>query len=120
MFSRHVALLARRSTRSSTGFTPTSSLMLSNFFTTTTTTNMPERSANGDYNHVTLAEAIEMPRHTSEFNAELLVKAALHGNPSAIRERLVREVMRVDNISHPQANQIVNDITAANKTGLFR
>lgn len=82
-------------------------------FTSTTTT-----LADTPYKHVTLEEARAMPRHVSEYSADLVVKAALHGHASSVRERLIREVMSVKHINYQRANAIVNDMSHANSSGL--
>jgi hypothetical protein len=54
-----------------------------------------------------------------EYSAELLISAALHGDDDAIRERLVREVMRVDSIEWVEATQQVDTIRDTNQSGLL-
>ena len=55
----------------------------------------------------TMAEVQLLPRHVSEYSSELLISAALHGDSDAIRERLTREVMRVDSLEwHDATNKI--------------
>jgi len=54
----------------------------------------------------------------SEYSADLVVKAALHGHASSVRERLIREVMSVKHINYQRANAIVNDMSHANSSGL--
>ena len=58
----------------------------------------------------TLSEVQLLPRHVSEYSPELLISCALHGDPDAIRERLTREVMRVDGVEWREANAIVDEI----------
>ena len=48
-----------------------------------------------------------------------MISAALHGDDDAIRERLVREVMRVDNIEWVEATQQVDTIRDTNQSGLL-
>ena len=94
------------------------------FFTTTTANNDDEKAAaiktdpNAHYKRPTLKDAQCMPRPVSEFSSTLLLQSALQSDPSAVRERLVREIIAVDKVSYPEANQIVNDISAANISGL--
>ena len=65
----------------------------------------------------TVEEVQMLPRHVSEYSAEMLISAALHGDEDAIRERLVREVMRVDQIEWREATVKVDEIAAANQSG---
>jgi hypothetical protein len=60
-----------------------------------------------------------LPRHASEYSAELLISAALHGDDDAIRERLVREVMRVDSVEWKEASNIVDVVRDTNQSGLL-
>ena len=66
----------------------------------------------------TVSEVQLLPRHVSEYSAELLISAALHGDDDAIRERLVREVMRVDSVEWPDATSRVSEIRDCNQSGL--
>ena len=66
----------------------------------------------------TLSEVQLLPRHVSEYSPELLISCALHGDPDAIRERLTREVMRVDGVEWREANAIVDEIHHSNDSGL--
>jgi len=67
----------------------------------------------------TVGDVQLLPRHVSEYSAELLISAALHGDDDAIRERLVREVMRVDSIEWVEATQQVDTIRDTNQSGLL-
>lgn len=66
----------------------------------------------------TLSEVQLLPRHVSEYSAELLISCALHGDPDAIRERLTREVMRVDGVEWREANAMVEEIHDSNGSGI--
>ena len=63
----------------------------------------------------TLAEVQLLPRHVSEYSPTLLISAALHGDPDAIKERLVREVMRVDQAVWTDATQTVEEMKDTSK-----
>ena len=65
-----------------------------------------------------VSEVQLLPRHVSEYSAELLISAALHGDEDAIKERLVREVMRVDSIEWDDATTKVVEIEDTNQSGL--
>ena len=66
----------------------------------------------------TLSEVSMLPRHVSEYSPELLISSALAGDPEAIRERLTREVMRVDRVEWSEANDVVDQIHDANGSGI--
>ena len=72
----------------------------------------------GSLKRPTVQEVQMLPRHVSEYSADLLISAALHGDPDAIRERLVREVMRVDGVEWRIANGTVEEMGENNRTGL--
>jgi hypothetical protein len=85
-----------------------------------TATSIKQNDKEEEYKRPTLEEARNMPRHVSEYSADLLVKTALHGDPASARERLLREIMRVKGINYQRANARVNDISHANKSGLAK
>jgi hypothetical protein len=60
-----------------------------------------------------------MPRHYFEFSNEVLLGAALSGDQEAREERLIREIMVVDNCSWDDAQPRFAEIVAANRNGLF-
>jgi hypothetical protein len=66
----------------------------------------------------TMAEVQLLPRHVSEYSSELLISAALHGDSDAIRERLTREVMRVDSLEWDDATNKIAEIENTNQSGL--
>ena len=66
----------------------------------------------------TLSEVSMLPRHVSEYSPELLISSALAGDADAIRERLTREVMRVDEVEWNDADKIVEEMHEANGTGI--
>lgn len=66
----------------------------------------------------TQQEVVSLPRHVSEYPNELLIGAALQGDSQAIRERLVREVMFVDNVHWNVASHKVDEMSDANQSGL--
>lgn len=54
--------------------------------------------------------AMLQPTHVSEMGHSTLAHLALQGNHFAHRERLIREVMSVDNISWDEAHQIIEEM----------
>jgi hypothetical protein len=69
-------------------------------------------TSSGDY--PTIPDANRMPRNYRELTNESIAILALEGIDEATKERLVREVMRVDNISWPEATLKVQEMDAIN------
>lgn len=60
-----------------------------------------------------------MPRHYHEFPNDVLITAALVGDQEAREERLIREIMAVDDVSWSEANDKFAEIVQCNREGLF-
>lgn len=69
--------------------------------------------------HVTIDEAKRMPRKYEELSNDLLVMIALLGDQEAREERLIREIMAVDNISWKEAERTFLKIVESNRKYLF-
>ena len=72
-----------------------------------------------EFRRPTIADVQSLPQHISDFPANLLVSACLHGHADAIRERLVREVMRVDGTKWTVASSTVDAMETYNQQGLW-
>ena len=60
-----------------------------------------------------------MPRHYFEFPNDVLIGAAIMGDQEAREERLIREVMSVDDVDWDTAHVKFEEIVAENRSGLF-
>jgi hypothetical protein len=68
---------------------------------------------------VTIAEAKKAPRHYNEMSNDVLSAMAASGDQEAREERLVREIMAVDNIDWHEAHHRFERIAERNRSGLF-
>jgi len=57
-------------------------------------------------------------RHVCELDNDTLVLLAVEGDPDACKERLVREIMAVDEVSWDDAQPRIKEISAANNEGM--
>jgi hypothetical protein len=67
----------------------------------------------------TLELAMAMPRDFCDMTNEALCIYAAQGNHEAHRERLLREIMNVDNVSWKDAHKKLEEMEAANKKTMF-
>lgn len=65
-----------------------------------------------------IADAKDMVRHPSEMPNDLLLKLAYGGDADACKERLIREIMSVDNVEWEEGNKIMLKMKQDNKTGM--
>jgi len=65
-----------------------------------------------------LSEARKMPRQPCEMENETLLHLAYNGHQDACEERLIREIMTVDEIEWDEANTIMETMKADNKSGM--
>ena len=73
--------------------------------------------------HLALAHKTEidderMPTTYADYSNHVLLMLSAHGDDQAIRERMVRDVMKVDSIDHVEAETKVQEIEQAAKSGL--
>ena len=73
--------------------------------------------------HLALAHKTEidderMPTTYADYSNHVLLMLSAHGDDQAIRERMVRDVMKVDSIDHLEAETKVQEIEQAAKSGL--
>mmetsp|Transcript_10370 Transcript_10370/g.12583 ORF Transcript_10370/g.12583 Transcript_10370/m.12583 type:complete len:233 (+) Transcript_10370:29-727(+) len=61
--------------------------------------------------------AKDMPREYSEMSINILIPLAVRGNYEARRERLIREIMAVDDVDHDTATSKQQSISSANRSG---
>eukprot|EP00296_Roombia_truncata_P000704 JP436391.1.p1 GENE.JP436391.1~~JP436391.1.p1 ORF type:complete len:261 (+),score=61.19 JP436391.1:2-784(+) len=66
----------------------------------------------------TMEDAKNMPRFYSEFSNEALAIMATQGEQGARQERLIREIMIVDNVSWDDAQPTFQAMSEANKAGM--
>jgi len=71
-----------------------------------------------DVKKCSLEHARAMPRDYSEVSNDVLVTAALCGNQNAQAERLIREIMTVENVSWEEAQPIFKKVSDQNKAGM--
>lgn len=64
---------------------------------------------------VTVEQAKKMPRNYNEMPNEILLNMAIMGDQEAREERLIREIMAVDNVSWPEANLTFAKILESNR-----
>ena len=69
--------------------------------------------------HVSIANAKTMPRHYNQMPSDVLLVMAAGGDQDAREERVIREIMAVDNVEWPAARQTFLKIVDANRRGLF-
>ena len=73
--------------------------------------------------HLALAHKTEidderMPTTYADYSNHVLLMLSAHGDDQAIRERMVRDVMKVDGVEHIEAEKTVGEIEQAAKSGL--
>lgn len=68
---------------------------------------------------VTIEEAKKMPKHYRDMPNDALLTMAIMGDQEAREERLIREIMGVDNITWEQAQPTFLSMVDANRRGLF-
>ena len=73
--------------------------------------------------HLALAHKTEidderMPTTYADYSNHVLLMLSAHGDDQAIRERMVRDVMKVDGVDHVEAEGKVGEIEQAAKAGL--
>mmetsp|Transcript_28632 Transcript_28632/g.78709 ORF Transcript_28632/g.78709 Transcript_28632/m.78709 type:complete len:242 (+) Transcript_28632:59-784(+) len=68
---------------------------------------------------VTLETAQKMPKNYDEMPNDMLLTMAIMGDQHAREERLIREIMSVDNCSWEEAQPRFHQILASNRKGLF-
>ena len=68
--------------------------------------------------HKTKIDDERMPTAYADYSNHVLLMLSAHGDDQAIRERMVRDVVTVDNVDHAGAQQGVSDIEQAAKSGL--
>lgn len=66
---------------------------------------------------VTIETANAMPKTYGEMPNDILLTMAVMGDQSAKQERLIREIMSVDNIDWEAAHEILEQIVTANRRG---
>ena len=103
MFARHLLKVARTAARSSvvgkSGFNGTIAAMSTK--------------------RVTIEQAKLMAKNYDEMPNDILLSMAISGDQEAREERLIREIMSVDNISWEKAEEKFLVIVNANRQGLF-
>ena len=68
---------------------------------------------------VSIQTAKEMPKTYNQMHNDLLLSMAILGDPEARKERLVREIMAVDNVEWPEAEVQLQTMIASSKRGFF-
>eukprot|EP01038_Epipyxis_sp_PR26KG_P012041 gene12041-16114_t len=68
---------------------------------------------------VTLQQAKEMPKNYDEMPNDILLSMAVMGDQEAREERLIREIMSVDNVDWEGAQSRFLEMVEANRKGLF-
>lgn len=68
---------------------------------------------------VTIEQAKKMPRTYNEMPNEILLSMAIMGDQEAREERLIREIMSVDNVSWADAHKTFMTVLESNRKGLF-
>ena len=91
------------------GAPPTSSALLGTRFSSDTTSG----------EKVDIATAKAMPRFAHEFSNESLIVMAANGANFAHRERMVREIMSVDDCTWDEAQPRMLEIENSNRSGMF-
>ena len=69
--------------------------------------------------YLTIEAAKKMPRHYNEMPPDVLLVMAASGDQEAREERVIREIMAVDNVEWPVARQTFIKVVLANRRGLF-
>ena len=68
--------------------------------------------------HKTEIDDERMPTTYADYSNHVLLMLSAHGDDQAIRERMVRDVMKVDGVEHVEAEKTVSEIEQAAKSGL--
>jgi len=68
---------------------------------------------------VTIETAKKMPKRYSEMPNDILLTMAVMGDQDAREERLIREIMSVDNVTWENAQQTFQKMVLENRRGLF-
>ena len=68
--------------------------------------------------HKTEIDDERMPTTYADYSNHVLLMLSAHGDDQAIRERMVRDVMKVDGVDHVEAEGKVGEIEQAAKAGL--
>ena len=68
--------------------------------------------------HKTEIDDERMPTTYADYSNHVLLMLSAHGDDQAIRERMVRDVMKVDSVDHVEAETKVQEIEQAAKSGL--
>ena len=68
--------------------------------------------------HKTEIDDERMPTTYADYSNHVLLMLSAHGDDQAIRERMVRDVMKVDGVEHTEAEKTVGEIEQAAKSGL--
>ena len=68
--------------------------------------------------HKTEIDDERMPTTYADYSNHVLLMLSAHGDDQAIRERMVRDVMKVDSVDHLEAETKVQEIEQAAKSGL--
>lgn len=103
------------STRFNTTMATSSATYLNNLtrrsFSTSNNDHVPHR--------ITIEEASEMPKNYPQMSNDVLLTMAIMGDQDAREERLIREIMSVEQVEWEDAKKISLDIIASNRRGLF-
>ena len=67
----------------------------------------------------TIAEAVAMPRAVHEYPSDVLLIMAEAGDWDACKERLIREIMAVDEVEYDEAEEVFQAINRKNSSGTF-
>mmetsp|Transcript_890 Transcript_890/g.1588 ORF Transcript_890/g.1588 Transcript_890/m.1588 type:complete len:240 (-) Transcript_890:79-798(-) len=67
----------------------------------------------------TIAMAKECPREFYEMGNDMIIRLAAEGVFEAIQERLVRDIMAVDEIEYDEAREVMAGISSKNQEGMF-
>jgi len=76
-------------------------------------------SDNRAKSNMTIENAKMLPKEYDEYSNEVIVTMAVMGDQGAREERLIREIMSVDEVSHESASTILEKIKESNRQGLF-
>jgi hypothetical protein len=68
---------------------------------------------------VTIEQARKLPREFEEMSNDVITVLAVMGDQEAREERLIREIMRVDNVAWEAAQPRFNEIMSANRQGMW-
>lgn len=68
---------------------------------------------------ISIERAKEMPKAYNQMNNDILLSMAILGDPEARKERLIREIMAVDNVDWPVAEVQLHTMIASSKRGFL-